>query len=133
MAGNIEVSFDVNKLAGDIVRKFQVISTPELKKAEKDISQRLLRAAKEEVHRYQERTGRLKGATETKGSLTDQNGMLFRVDIKKARYGIFIIRGHGTWKPDPFLDKALEQNKTYIRQRIASAFNGAIVQFNKLL
>lgn len=103
----------------------------EFLKAQEDIKQRLLRSAREN-HQYKHRTRNLRNATKVKGQLVHEKGLELYVDLRKADYGEYIITGHGSWDPDPFINKAVEDNERWINERISKAVNDAVIAFNRL-
>lgn len=99
----------------------------ELKRAEKDISNVLLKSAREE-HIYKHDTRNLRNATKIKGAISDENGLILYVDTKKADYAeavVFITKNN-------FIEAAATKHREYIYNRIQQAVDGAVVNFNRL-
>lgn len=139
--GSFNVSVTVDGLpSGGFFASFKRFFNIQLRKAEVDIKKRLLHDAREE-HKYTHRSRNLRNATKVKGSILGKNGLELYVDMNQARYGGFIITGErddprfGIVKvksgPDPFIDKAIDNNEQWITKRLQQAINGAIVQFNR--
>jgi hypothetical protein len=127
----LDVKLQVDGIpTGGFFAALQNFFNVELRKAEADISKRLLYSAREE-HRYDHQSRNLRNATKLKGKLTGTEGLILYVDLNKADYAKYIITGHGSWKSDPFITEALETNSAWIQQRIALAVDGAIVKFNR--
>jgi hypothetical protein len=102
----------------------------ELRQAEKEIGDKLLKDAREE-HRYTHQTRNLRNATKIKGRLTIKKGLVLYVDLRKADYAEYVINGHGSWKEDNFIYEAVERNKYWIYNRVQKAIDGAVVKFNR--
>lgn len=113
-------------------RSFNKFLTSELAKAEADIIERLLYDAKETYHRYNHRTKNLRDATKMEGKLLSKKGLVLKVDLKKAKYGKYIIEGFKSWSPDPFLDTAYDKNKEWIYERIDRALKNTVIKMNRL-
>lgn len=45
-------------------------------------------------------------------------------------YAQFVINGHGTWLPDPFLESALDREHDYITKQTQKAVDNAVVRYN---
>ena len=111
-------------------QKFDRILNKHLKIAVIEITKRLQHTAKEE-HRYKHRTRNLRNATDvTYKENEDYFDITLKVDNSKASYGKYIIRGHGTWKADPFLNNALKTEESYIYQRVQQAVDNAVSEMN---
>lgn len=125
------MSFDYGR-AFDDFRQFvdNSIFDEELAKAEEDITNKLLRSAKED-HRYKHRTHTLRNATKVGGHIKDKEyGLRLYVDNGVCDYGKYVIKGHGTWEPDTFIDKAIIDNRLYVKARLQEAINDTIRRMN---
>jgi hypothetical protein len=84
-------------------------------------------------------TGKLNQSITTKitneiGSIVGEVGL----DLETAYYGIYVHEGHGTqnrpapgyyaWKPDKFLDAAIERREPEVREGFKEAINRAIAE-----
>lgn len=106
---------------------------PEFKKAEKDITERLLYTARTE-HRYESRTKNLEKATKVTGNITGTSGygLSISVDTVRAPYAKFIIKGTGKWEADPFLEDAVKSNEEWIYARLQEAIDESVrIQNNR--
>jgi len=121
------MSFDYSKAFKELKDFIGKDFEDELKKAEKDISERLIKSAKD-IHRFENRTNNLERAIKTSGHIKDtvKYGIRLYVDLDEAPYAKYVIRGHGTWAIDAFIDKAVEMNKAWIFQRLQLALDNAI-------
>lgn len=129
MAG-MDFQLTVTIPTGGFFRRFSLLFNREVKRAEKDIKNRLLYSARE-VHRYKHKTMTLRDATKVKGNLL-VGGISLYVDTREADYGRYIITGQRSWASDPFLDEALNKNIKWINDRIQKAVDSAVIQFNRL-
>lgn len=120
-----------NHTGKGFLSKFEGYVHKEMIKAEADIKARLLLSAREETHRYKHQTRNLRNATKVKGELTMRKGLVLYVDLNQAEYGKYIIGGHGTWKPDTYIEKAITDNEQWIQNRIQKAIDGAVIAFNR--
>jgi len=126
---------DVN-IIGDVsfFNKMKLILSGEFEKAKKDILERVLHSAREESHRYKHRTRNLRNSTKIKDKspkLNTKIDLVLYVDEAKAPYAKFIVNGHGSWQPDEFLEKAIDDNKVWIEQRLLQAMNNASIQIKR--
>ena len=79
-------------------------------------------------HRYTIRTGKLEKSTMSH-VLDDKDGLFGEAYLESAgtmvkggdSYGKYVHEGQRTWKPDKFLDKALEDRKPFIEVAIQQA------------
>ena len=111
--------------------KFDGILHKHLQVAVKDITMKLQQTAKED-HRYKHQTRNLRNSTVvTSKESSDYFEISLKADLKKAPYAKFIIRGHGTWDSDPFINNAVSKNTPYINSRIQTAVNSAVDEFNR--
>jgi len=94
---------------------------------EKRIQSILERAAKTE-HRYKSRTGNLRNATKAEIDLNKK--IRLYVDEGKADYAKFVVNPRGTWKGDPFIDKAAENNNDEIMQVLKELYDESINEWN---
>ena len=122
--GNLEVTLDIPQwLSGDV---FGRILSEELYNINQTVTGRLLRGAQHQYHRYRRLTGNLRRSTIVTGSLGDEDGFKLWVDLNQAEYGKYIIRGHGSWDPDPFLDKTVDASREWIIQQVRDAVDRVI-------
>jgi hypothetical protein len=123
----VSMSFDYGRVMKDLEKFVGTELSKELRKAEKEISDRILRSAKED-HRYTHRTKNLRDATKVKGHINSsvKNGLQIYIDLEKAPYGKYVVRGHGTWAMDPFIDDSIEKNKVWVFARLQQAIDNAI-------
>lgn len=79
------------------------------------------------VHKYNNKTGYLSDNTYVKASRGEGKiGTRLEGYIDaSARYGEYVIKGHGKWSPDPFIEKAFESNSQSIDRAIDFALNKA--------
>ena len=129
MAADIEVGFDMPQ--GGLFNKFERRFNKHLKDAERQIKERVGIDAKEKVHRYKHDKRNLRDATKFKGSLFKKKGLSLFVDLGKAHYGRYIIKGFKSWAPDPFLNKAIKENYKFILNTINNAFIETVKQENR--
>lgn len=76
-------------------------------------------------HRFTTRGGFAERSISTKVSRSGFSGEVF-LDKGIAIYGPSLHEGHGSWKPDRFLDAALERRQNEIRDGLDLAVNRAI-------
>lgn len=126
----IQLSFNYGKDFENIQKLLGSEFNVELQKAEYDISKRVLKTAKEE-HRYKHRTHKLRNSTKIDGRLDSKAGMRLYVDDAECDYGKYVIRGHGSWAGDPFIDEAIKINRDYIKKRIQQAIDNTIIKLNR--
>jgi hypothetical protein len=126
------MSFDYGRAFNEMKQFIGADMERELRIAEKEISERILKSAKED-HRYQHRTKNLRDATKVEGHINSKvkNGLRVYVDLEQAPYAKYVIRGHGTWALDPFIDNAIETNKQWIFARLQLAIDKAIKAQNR--
>ena len=48
-----------------------------------------------------------------------------------APYAPFVINGHGTWLPDPFLENAIRRNEKFIRDQYKTVVARGVAAFNR--
>lgn len=97
----------------EILLRDKLLIDQSLEESKKEIAD-LLRNYAQNNHRYQSRTGNLRNSTET--SIKDIVSLY--INKAKAEYGSYIHDGFKSWKADPFIDKAIEDNLTKIEQII---------------
>jgi hypothetical protein len=114
MAYKSEIKFDF--------RGIMKITEDAFEDAFKELAPRIEAYAKSN-HRYQDQTGNL--TRSTRATAIDDGLRLFA----SANYAQYIARGHGTWRPDPWLEDAMTENKKLIEDVIAKHLDKA---FNKL-
>lgn len=93
-----------------------------------------LRRSARANHRYKNRTGRL-----TKSIGTVYNRKRRRVGmvapVRSINYNIpyaqYVINGHGSWLPDPFLEGALDRESDYMQKQFQEAIYNGIGRYNK--
>jgi len=129
MSNSLEIKMTI-KFPRNLMQRFMDLFNKKLRDAESRINEKLLHDARE-IHRYKHDTRNLRNATKIKGKVTDPKGLLLYVDLNKADYGEYIIKGQRSWKGDPFLDQAMEKNAEYIQEQIQTAVNGATIEFNR--
>ncbi|MCF8012576.1 MAG: hypothetical protein K9L56_15000 [Clostridiales bacterium] len=124
--GEMEVNFDNEKIMN--------IFNNNLKDATVEIKKLLSKYAKNN-HRYVSDTGKLKRNTKvkdnSKGDYLNFNLELY-VDEKEVYYGRYIIKGHRSWSPDNFLEKAYNKNENKINEIIRRSVNKAIKEIQSL-
>ena len=77
-------------------------------------------------HRYKHRTHELKKST------TAVISPSFDVALKATKfYAPFVINGHGTWAPDPFLDNAMARNEKFVKAQYQTVIARAVNAFNR--
>jgi len=124
---SVQVEIKINP---GLFQSFPIFLNRELKTASFDISKRLMKTARDS-HRYTKRTGNLTNNTVTMGNLSDDNGLKLFVDLNKANYGLYVIKGHRSWGEDAFLNNALDVNYTWIVKTIQNAVDRAIDSLNR--
>ena len=125
-----DVSITVDFDKGALLKGFSRFYTSEIRKAETKIKNRLLRFAKTK-HRYTNRTHNLQESTTVERGLSKKIAeMKMFVDLNKAPYGQSIIKGFKSWTSDPFLNDAIDVNKTWIHTTLEKAVDAAITRMN---
>lgn len=81
-------------------------------------------------HRYNHRTGNLKRSTRFWVNKSISRVRLY-ISEQQAHYGKYVHEGHGTWKPDRFIDNAIKRNKDYIDREVAEAMRDATKEWNR--
>jgi hypothetical protein len=76
-------------------------------------------------HRYETHTRKLEESVQWKISSDGKVGEVY-LDDSIADYGKWVIRGHGTWAPDEFLEKALTKREEDIRKGFEEAVERAV-------
>lgn len=90
------------------------------------LAKMIVETAKKE-HRYKNRSGKL-----TKSIDWYYNHTVNQLQIyASAKYAQYVIRGHGTWRPDPFIENAIKKHLKHIDDILQKAANKAIERFNK--
>jgi len=105
----------------------------ELVEAENKIIKRIQREVKT-VHRFKNRTHNLQESTIAIKGLSDDKPLTelkIAVDLNKADYGKFIIKGFKSWEADPYLNNALNSSREYIHKVISEAVSRAVARLNK--
>lgn len=111
--------------------KFKRILEKHLTVACEDVSNVMQQSAKED-HRYNHKTRNLRNSTKSKVKVVqDSYDIKLSVDEGKAPYAKYVIRGHGTWQGDPFIDEAFENNKEYIMTKLQESVDKAVDEFNR--
>lgn len=124
-------SIEFHMPSGGFFSTFNLMLRRRLAKAKKDIANRLLNDAQTD-HRYKHKTHKLKNATKVREKTYLGGGfdVELYVDESKADYSKYIIRGHGSWTPDSFIENAYKKNKDWIEKQIQDALDGSISQWN---
>lgn len=102
----------------------------ELKKTIHETLEKELESVQREArsnHRFQRQTGALEESVST---LIDPSGLSGEVylDDAIADYGQYVVSGHGTWSPDPFLDEAMHRKESEIDAAIEQAVDLALTE-----
>ena len=85
----------------------------------------LLQEEARQQHRYESHTRGLERSVQWKIEDDGMKGTVY-LDEDIADYGKYVIGGHGTWDPDPFLETALEKREPEIREGFEKAVEKAI-------
>lgn len=104
----------------------------EYKKALPRMRMKLKRSAQRH-HRFKNRTHDLKNSVGTRHDKEHKKLTLVAPVVSpfyNIPYAQYIIRGHGTWLPDPFLQDALDREDDYIKEQYQKAMNIAVDRFN---
>jgi Bacteriophage protein of unknown function (DUF646). len=114
----VSVTVDVEKFNVDISNLGEKMEQALRKELKNQLTEIQLQAQK--THRYQTRTGMLEKSVTTK---VEDNGLVGEVglDDSIADYGRYVVEGHGTWAPDPFLEEALEKREPFIQDAFEKA------------
>ena len=82
-------------------------------------------------HRYRNRTGNLTRSVRYWVKKAEQKMAVYASE-SQAPYAKYVIGGHRTWAPDPFIEAAFARNKDWIDDQFRKAINDATREFNKL-
>jgi len=107
------------------VRTIKSYVDAELKKSETKIAKKLQSYARR-YHRYTHRTRTLMRSTVP--ILGVSGGVTITAT---APYATFVINGHGTWAPDPFLQVALTRNRKFVIDQYKTVVARGVRAFNK--
>jgi hypothetical protein len=121
----VEVKVD----ASDCLKSIEDLPKRFKKKVTKALQKELTAVQMEarQTHRFQKRTGDLQRAIHTGIDPSELSGEVY-IDDDWAPYGVFVVDGHGTWEPDPFLDDALDKKSNEIDDAINNAIDEAIIE-----
>ncbi len=98
--------------------------TQEYEKSKAVIAKKLQWYARR-YHRYRHRTRTLMRST------TPVLNKSLNVGLQAtAFYAPFVINGHGTWLPDPFIDNALQKNRAFVRNQYKTVAARAVRKYN---
>jgi len=100
-----------------------------LKVADDKIGQQLIKYAKTH-HRHTTQTGRLNSSLRTTGSTADK-GLTFEANDIVCNYATYVIKGHRSWRADPFIEAAVKANETFINKTIQQAIDNSVAEVNR--
>ena len=86
-----------------------------------------LQAYARRYHRYKHRTHKLKGSTVP---VLPSNSLFVGVTAT-IDYAKYVINGHGTWAPDPFLEVAMARNRQFARDQLKTCVARAVRAYNR--
>ena len=127
----IKMDTDLN-LDLSFLQRIKLLFSREMKRAKRDIIKRLNDSIKEN-HRYQHDTRNLRKASyvKDKTKLLGNINLRLGVDLSKAYYGKYIINGQRSWSPDPFVDRAWDDNKDWVVWRLNKAVEKVTTEVNR--
>lgn len=113
-----------------LFKPFKGILDRNLSDAMKKIQKRLTMEVRT-IHRYKQKTKNLRKATRTKRKRGRVHSVFVWVDEGKASYAKFVIGGQRSWKPDRYVNRALQKNRGWILATIQEALDKSVDEFNR--
>lgn len=83
---------------------------------------RHLEAKAKAEHRYENKSGKLTAAIYSDSDVTGEIALAVKQSVE---YGTYVLEGHGTWAPDPFLQDALDNSDQYVEDELSKAMDRA--------
>jgi hypothetical protein len=106
----------------DLQKIFSKIPDAIVRSVAKEMKNQVTEVQREarKTHRFETHTGMLEKSVQTEILDNGLTGEIYLED-SIADYGVYVHEGHGSWKPDQFLDEALKKREPEIRDRMEHA------------